>query len=197
MEFNSSQGAARTIHGHVSALPETIATLFNGHTSQVAEPETGVAIFAINPSAGIDAETIAIWETYNDLLVPRIIVVLTMDGASLDFDDAVMLVNRVLDQCVTPYLVLHNDEGNPTALISLLDLKTFDYTTNPATVGDADDELAEMVADFRDEFIEQMHGLDESAFSAGLIFPAIPIGLGNSMGVDVVIKYLALLPSSS
>ena len=178
-------------------MPETIATLFSAHTSMKIEPEASVAIFAINPSAGIDGETIALWEAYGDFLTPRILVVITMDGSTMDFDDAVMLINRVLDPCVTPYLVLHNEDGNPSALISLADLKTYDYSTQPVMIADADTELRDVVAEFQSEYFEQMHGLDESAFGAGVIFPAIPIGLSNQMGVDVVNRYLQTLPSGS
>ena len=52
-----------------------------------------------------------------------------LEGSDSDFDDAVMLANRVFDQLVTPYLVLHNDAGDPTALIDLQSLEIIDYST--------------------------------------------------------------------
>jgi hypothetical protein len=39
--------------------------------------------------------------------------------------------------------------------------------------------------------------MDEGAFAAGIIFPAIPINLNKGIGVDVVRQYIELLPSSS
>jgi len=42
-----------------------------------------------------------------------------------------------------------------------------------------------------------MAEMDEGAFAAGIIFPAIPINLIKRIGVDVVQGYIDLLPSRS
>jgi hypothetical protein len=39
--------------------------------------------------------------------------------------------------------------------------------------------------------------MDEGAFAAGIIFPAIPVNLIKGIGVDVVRGYIDRLPSSS
>ena len=49
-------------------------------------------------------------------------------------DDAVMLASRVFTQLITPYLVLHGDDGEPTALIRLQDLQIIDYSKLPGWV---------------------------------------------------------------
>lgn len=59
------------------------------------------------------------------------IVVTELDGNSSDFDDAVMLATRVFDQVATPYLVLHDEDGSPRALISLSNMVITDYSTTP------------------------------------------------------------------
>ena len=195
----SNSGAVRRIHiyGHVSASPQAVASAFGGQIGQAPGPETDVAIFSINPSAGIDADTIAHWTAFDDYQTPRIVVVTELDGQELDFEDAVMVANRVFDQLVTPYLVLHGDDGNPAALIRLEDLMIVDYTTTPKSIRHCDSEHEELVREFREEFFDQMSEMEDGAFAAGIIFPAIPINLTSGLGVDIVIDYINQLPSSS
>ena len=119
------------------------------------------------------------------------------DGMELDFDDAVMLANRVFDQTITPYLVLHGENGSPIGTISLATLKTMDYSTTPPTIDQADSELVEVVEEFRDEYLERIDEMEDGAFAAGIIFPAIPLNLSNGLGVDIIKAYLDELPSSS
>jgi translation elongation factor EF-G len=188
---------ALKIYGHVSATPETFAALFGATVAREVDPECDAAIFAINPAAGIDNETIEIWRGFDEYQTPRIVIVSVLEGLEMDFDDAVLLANRVFDSLVTPYLVLHGESGTPIGVISLDDLSTVDYSTVPPTGGVADDELQEIVKDFRDEFLDQMIEMEEGAFAAGILFPALPVNTANGLGVDLVKKYLAELPSRS
>ena len=185
------------VYGHVSASPQSIADTFGGIVSTDAIPDSDLAIFAINPSAGIDAPTIALWAALDDFQIPRLVVVNGLDGHEMDFEDAVMVANRVFDQLVTPYLVLHDDQGQPAALIRLQDLQIIDYSTNPPSLRHSDPEHEELVREFREEFFEHMSEMDDGAFAAGIIFPAIPINIQNGIGIDVVRSYIELLPSSS
>jgi translation elongation factor EF-G len=185
------------IYGHVSAHPEQIAEAFGGVVQKVVNPSCDVAIFAVNPAAGIDNETIEMWRAFDEYQTPRLIAVTVLDGMELDFDDAVMLANRVFDQTITPYLVLHGENGSPIGTISLASLKTTDYSTKPPTINDADEELIEVVEEFRDEYLERIDEMEDGAFAAGIIFPAIPLNLSNGLGVDVIQSYLNELPSSS
>ena len=108
-----------------------------------------------------------------------------------------MVANRVFTQLITPYLVLHGDDGEPTALIRLQDLQIIDYSKNPPALDPSDPEHEELVREFREEYLEQMSEMDEGAFAAGILFPAIPINLLKGIGVDVVQGYIELLPSRS
>jgi translation elongation factor EF-G len=185
------------IYGHVSASPAAIASAFQGSVSTSAESESDLAIFTINPSAGIDEQTISLWQELDDFQIPRLVLVNGLEGQELDFDDAAMLASRVFDQVITPYLVLHGDDGEPTALIRLQDLEITDYSTVPPTTRHCDPEHEELVREFREEYFVQTSEMDEGAFAAGIIFPAIPINLNKGIGVDVVRRYIELLPSSS
>lgn len=194
---NQDSGKRLNIYGHVSATPQSYASALGGVVASTVDPECDVAIFAINPAAGIDNETIELWRSFDEYQTPRLVVVGVLEGVDMDFDDAVLLANRVFDLLVTPYLVLHGESGTPIGTISLEDLTTKDYSTNPPTEGHADAELADVVSDFQSEYREQMLEMEEGAFAAGLLFPAIPVNLANGLGVDIVKKYLAELPSRS
>jgi hypothetical protein len=193
-----SSEASRRIHvyGHVSGGPQAIASEFGGIISSSPAHDSDLAIFVINPAAGIDAHTIELWAALDEIQIPRLVLVNGLDGQELDFEDAVMVANRVFDQLVTPYLVLHHDDGSPAALIRLEDLHIIDYATTPASVRPCDLEHEELVKEFREEFLEQVQEMDDGAFAAGILFPAIPINLTNGIGVDIVHNYIKALPSS-
>jgi hypothetical protein len=185
------------IYGHVSASPQALAIAFDGTVTDSPLPDSDLAIFAINPSAGIDQATIENWSALDDFQIPRIVVVNGLDGHEQDFEDAVMIANRVFDQLVTPYLVLHGDSGEPVALIRLQDLQIIDYATQPPTMRDSEPEHEELVREFREEYFELTSEMDEGAFGAGILFPAIPINLEKGIGLDIVKGFIATLPSGS
>lgn len=185
------------IYGHVSASPQALAIAFDGTVTDTPLSDSDLAIFAINPSAGIDQATIENWSALDDFQIPRIVVVNGLDGHEQDFEDAVMIANRVFDQLVTPYLVLHGDSGEPAALIRLQDLQIIDYATQPPTMRDSEPEHEELVREFREEYLELTSEMDEGAFGAGILFPAIPINLEKGIGLDIVKGFIATLPSGS
>ena len=185
------------IYGHVSATPEQFAENLKGSVASEVDAECDVAIFIINPSAGIDNPTIEAWRAFDEFQTPRMVLVTVLEGMEMDFDDAVLVANRVFDPLVTPYLVLHGESGSPIGTISLTDLTTRDYSTTPPVVGESDSELQELVKDFQDEFLEQMVEMDDGAFAAGILFPAIPVNPANGMGIDIAREYLSELPSRS
>jgi translation elongation factor EF-G len=181
------------VYGHISADPAEVASVFNAQLSQSAVPESDLAIFAIDPSAGIDQVTIDLWQSLDEFQVPRLVVVTHLEKLEADFDDAVMIATRVFDQMITPYLVLHDEAGLPAALISLSDLQIIDYSTNPKTTKSSEEEHQTLVQEFRDEYLELLADSGENAFSAGLLFPAIPLWIERGIGVDIVESYIKQL----
>lgn len=181
------------IYGHESALLDEVATHFQGQVAQEAEFESDLAIFSINPNTGISPETISIWQSLDDYLVPRLIAVTGLTGNDGDFDDAVMLANRVFDLCVTPFLVLHDDAGSPCALISLADLTIIDYQGGASQIIESQDEHKTLVSEFRDEYLIAIDQMGSGAFAAGLLFPAIPVDFKTGLGIAEVKSYIAEL----
>lgn len=186
----SSSNLRVHIYGHESAFLNEVAGEFGGKVSAVGEIESDLAIFAVNPNSGISPETIAIWESLDDYLMPRLVVVTGLTGDDGDFDDAVMLANRVFEKCVTPFLVLHDDAGAPCALISLSDLSITNYQGGFSEVLESADEHKTLVSEFRDEYLLAIDQMGPDAFSAGLLFPAIPIDFKTGLGLKEVRKYI-------
>ena len=181
------------VYGHISADPTQVASQFNAHFSEIAVPESDLAIFAIDPSAGIDQVTIDLWQSLDEYQVPRLVVVTHLEKLEADFDDAVMIATRVFDQMITPYLVLHDEAGLPAALISLYDQQIIDYSTNPKTVKSSDEEHQTLVQEFRNEYLELLADSGENAFEAGLLFPAVPLWIERGIGVDIVQDFIKKL----
>lgn len=195
MTTSTSAPVRIALFGHVSATPAALRLELEARGLTVAQNEGDLAdidcaIFAVNPSAGIDPETIEKWEEFNEYLTPRIMVALALPGAELDFDDAVLLANRVFDEMVTPFLVLHGDDGAPAALISLEDLTVRSYLHGVAVLSESEAEHRELVAEFRQEYKDALEDAGIDAFPAGLLFPAIPINIENQIGLDVLVSYL-------
>ena len=178
------------VYGHASAEPELVAKTFNGVFTQEVHSDSDLAIFAINPSAGVDQETIDLWTELDEFQIPRLVVVTHLEKQEADFDDAVMIANRVFSPMATPFLVLHDEHGLPVALISLADLSIIDYSTTPPTTRMSDPEHQTLVQEFRDEYLELVQSSGDQAFTAGLLFPAIPLWIEKGIGVDIVKRYI-------
>ena len=178
------------VYGHLSADPTAVARAFGATLSSEVDSRADCAIFVINPSTGIDQATIDIWQAFDEYVTPRMVVVTHIQNHEADFDDAVMLANRVFDRMATPFLVLHDDGGLACALISLESLLVIDYSTAPSAIIASESELKTLVQEFREEYLELVLSLGEDAFAAGLLFPAIPLWIERGIGVDVVQSYL-------
>jgi hypothetical protein len=181
------------VYGHQSADPAQVASVFNAQYLETAEPESDLALFAIDPSAGIDQATIDLWQSLDEYQVPRLVVVTHLEKLEADFDDAVMIATRVFDQMLTPYLVLHDEAGLPAALIGLADLQITDYSTVPITKKSCEQEHQTLVQEFRDEYLDQVASLGEDSFRAGLMFPAVPLWIERGIGIDIVHEFIQQL----
>ena len=158
---------------------------------ELSEGSEDVAIFVINPNTGVDEQTISNWSALDDYQTPRIVVVTHLETGEADFDDAVLLANRLFDQVVTPYLVLHDDLGAPCALISLETQEIIDYSVVPEKIVSCDPEHKTLVSEFVEEYASHLSIMGDGAFAAGLLFPAIPLVIEKNIGVNIVKQYLS------
>jgi len=190
---NPTSGLNLCVFGHPSANPDEVASAIGATRGSGANGDISCALFVVNPNTGIDQTTIDQWQSFDEFLTPRMIVVTHLDANNADFDDAVMLANRVFDQVSTPYLVLHDDDGSTRALISLSDMIITDYSTTPPTHNACEPEHETLVQEFRDEYLELVTSMGEGAFAAGVLFPAIPLVIEKGIGLDVIQQYLSEL----
>ena len=51
--------------------------------------------------------------------------------------------------------------------------------------------------DFQEEYRDHIMEMEDGAFAAGILFPALPVNLANGLGLDLVQSYLDQLPSRS
>ena len=157
--------------------------------------EADGAIFIVSAIDGISAGDIEIWIAARELYVPSMVVISELSNGETDFDDMSAIAGRMLDPVQTPFLVLHDDSGNPTALIDLETLKLSDYSNGNREERESDPEHKVLVFEFRKEFLDATEEFGPNAFEEALSFPAIPFILANGLGSFEIATFLNKLPS--
>ena len=156
-------------------------------------PACDLALVLINAQEGVSQQLAQWWSVAREKQIPRLIVVTDIDNGEIDFDDIVLIANRILDPVLTPYLVLHGENGEATGIISLESLETPDYSTTPPTRSPAENDLVELVNDFRTEFFAHRDEFGDAGFADGLLFPAIPYISKFGIGRAEITSYLKLI----
>ena len=165
---------------------------------QASELESSdVAIFLVSANDGIVSADLEKWRLSRELYIPSLVVICDLLTSEIDFEDMTAIATKMLDPVVTPYLVLHSDDGRPAALIHLETLKIFDYSEGSLAIRDADPEHIDLVAEFREEYLEAIEDAGEDSFEAGLLFPALAWVEGTSIGPDQLKEYLDQIPTLS
>jgi len=159
--------------------------------------EADGAIFVVSANDGIVSADLETWRTARDLYIPSLVVISDLSSSEIDFEDMSAIASKMLDPIITPYLVLHGDDGSPAALISLEDLEVSDYSGAEVGKRAADPEHVELVAEFRTEYLEAVEDAGENSFQAGLLFPALPWIEKTKMGINEIKEYLNLVPTIS
>ena len=156
----------------------------------------GVVILA-STKTGIDQQISANWHNFRECYVPVVIAVLDFDDGEVDFEDMSAIIGKILEPVVTPYLVLHAEDGKAVGLINLETLLITDYSTGSNVERESDKEHKELVKEFSDELKETLLEGGWEQFIQGLIIPAIPLNLKNSLGFAEIKRFLNLIPSRS
>ena len=137
----------------------------------------------VDARSGISPQMIEIWQHYQERQFPRVLLVQGIEFSESDFDDIVLIGNRVLEQFATPYLVLHDEVGAPTALISLEDNIVHDYSGSNLTKYPAESEMIELISEFQDEYTQVYRELGAEGFFQGIFAIALPIGSTKNFGI--------------
>jgi hypothetical protein len=156
------------------------------------------AIFIVSAKDGIVRADSDSWATARELYIPSIVVITDLTSENeTDFEDMAAIAGRILDPVVTPYLVLHLDDGTPIALIDLITQQIIDYSEATISIRDSDHEHQEVIAEFRDEYIEALEAAGEDAFENALLYPALPWIVGSKLGLAEIALFLHRVPRSS
>jgi len=161
------------------------------------DAEAEVVVIIASAKDGISQNLINDWASFRESYIPAIVLILDFETGEVDFEDMSAIVGKMLEPVVTPYLVLHADNGDPTALINLEDLKISNYSDNQRVQQDSDPEHRELVAEFADELRLSLQEGGWEQFVQGLIVPAIPMIHKNNLGLAELKRFLDLIPSRS
>ena len=156
-----------------------------------------VVVVVASAKNGIDQNILAQWSTFRELYIPTIVAIIDFEDGDIDFEDMSAIVGKMLEPVLTPYLVLHADNGEPTALINLEDQMITDYSNSTVSKISSDAEHRELVLEFKEEL---HNALDEGGweqFVQGLIIPAIPLIVKNKLGIAEIKQFLDLIPTRS
>ena len=150
-------------------------------------------MLVINAKTGVSGAMIELWNRVSDRQIPRMILVNGLELSEIDFDDIVLIINRVLENVVTPYLVLHDEVGEPSGLISIADGLVHDYSGTEEINYKADDELLNLVTEFREELMLALSEMDESAYQQGIVVPALPYIRAKKIGLREIQNFARVL----
>ena len=156
-----------------------------------------VVVVVASTKTGIDPKVVAQWQNFRELYVPTIVAVIDFEDGDVDFEDMSSIVGKMLEPVLTPYLVLHADDGQPAALINLEDQMITDYSTAAITRIASDAEHRELILEFKDELQSALVEGGWEQFVQGLIIPAIPLLVKNKLGVAEIKRFLDLIPTRS
>jgi translation elongation factor EF-G len=190
--------------GHSSSQPRELlddlelsqAEVIVEESSEFAEIDFNACdafMLVINAKTGVSGAMIELWNRVSDRQIPRMILVNGLELSEIDFDDIVLIINRVLENVVTPYLVLHDEVGEPTGLISIADGLVHDYSGTEEINYKADDELLNLVTEFREELMLALSEMDESAYQQGIVVPALPYIRAKKIGLREIQNFARVL----
>jgi len=152
-----------------------------------------LAFFAMSAHEGLDQEILNWWELASELSLPRALLITKIEDKQADFDEAILIARRVLDNFTTPYLVLHDDGGAPCALINLKDLTIHDYSTVEFKIYPCDDDHKVVIQEFREEYLSSLEEFPEDTFAFGLFIPAIPVSIKAGIGFNEIMELVKLV----
>jgi translation elongation factor EF-G len=157
-----------------------------------------VALFIVSASDGISPVDAELWQTARELYIPSLILITELTNGEIDFEDMSAIAGRMLDPVQTPFLVLHDESGNPTALINLDTLRLSNYSGGTRIESESEAEHKVLVFEFREEFLESIEEFGPTGFQDGLSFPAIPFLPANGLGsfeIATLLNSIKKLPS--
>lgn len=151
-------------------------------------------LLLVDAHTGVSKVMIEQWQFVAERQLPRILLVQGLEDAESDFDDLVLIANRVLEKVATPYLVINDEAGAPIGLVDLKTQTVRNYQDSNLQISPCDDSLIDLIDEFRAEYLEEFDSLGETAFAEGMYPIALPFGITKPFGVIELNQILATLP---
>jgi len=173
------------------------------------------ALFVVSAADGVDGSTQLLWDECAAVGLPRAVVVTRLDTPRADFDEVVLICQRVFGEGVAPlYLPLLDDEEQVGGVIGLLSQQIFDYSGGERTVAAADPEHLELIEPARNALIEgiiaesedetlmdrYLGGEDidikvliddlETAVARGHFYPVLPVSAHTGVGTRELLELI-------
>ncbi|WP_034275373.1 elongation factor G-like protein EF-G2 [Actinospica robiniae] len=173
------------------------------------------ALFVVSAADGVDGSTQLLWEECAAVGLPRAVVVTKLDAARADFDEMVLICQRVFGDGVAPlYLPLLDDEEQVGGVIGLLSEQIFDYSSGERHAVEADPEHLELIEPSRNALIEGIiaesedetlmdrylggEEIDvkvlvddlETAVSRGHFYPVLPVSAVTGVGTTELLELI-------
>jgi elongation factor G len=166
------------------------------------------ALFVVSAADGLDGATQLLWEECAAVGMPRAVVVTKLDNARSDFDEIVLICQRVFGEGVQPlYLPLLDEHERVGGVVGLLSQRIYDYTGGHRAEVEPDPEHVELIEGPRNALIEGIIAesedetlmdryLDgeqidvkvlvddlETAVARGHFYPVLPVSVAGHDGV--------------
>ncbi|GIF03525.1 elongation factor G-like protein EF-G2 [Actinoplanes siamensis] len=193
-----------------------------GYADFVGELRAGLraadaALFVVSAVDGVDDATAALWEECAAVGMPRAVAITRLDHPRADYDQTLQDCQDAFGENVMPtHQPMLGDDGQSTVgLIGLISLRVLDYSKGyPPTVGEAEPEHLNPIADDRNQLIEgiiaesedetlmdryvagELISTDalipdlEKAVARGNFYPVVPVCAATGVGLDALLDGL-------
>ncbi len=185
------------------------------HEAKMVLPVVDAALVVVDGVAGVEVVTERVWNYCQEIDLPRMIVVSRMDRERSDATRVLESLTSAFGRAVTPLQLPIGSEKNLTGIVDLVRMKAYTYEMGgngkgkegpipanlEATAKEAHEKLVELVAEGKDELMEEFFekgtipeehlvpALHE-AIREDKLFPVLfTSGLGN-IGVDELMDFI-------
>lgn len=172
---------------------DPICTAIDASSKEHLNPDEVFALL-VDANSGFSNTMIDLWNHVAERQFQRILLVQGLENSESDFDDIILIANRMMEKVATPYLVIHDESGSPAGLVDLEKTEIRNYQGREMLLSPCDDSILDLIAEFRREYLEEFLLLGEEAFADGLYAIGIPIGSITPFGIYELNSILNALP---
>ena len=113
------------------------------------------ALFVVSAADGVDGSTRLLWEECAAVGMPRAVVVTKLDSARADFEEMVLICQRVFGEGIQPlYLPMLDDDEHVAGVVGLLTQRIHEYSRGVRSERDAEEQHREGIENARNSLIE-------------------------------------------